>query len=265
MPAMPTALTYDMPQSCPAQDREALIMEHLSQVKWIATRFHERMPESTNLEDLVSIGIIGLIQAIDNFDPSLNVKLKTYAEFKIRGAILDSVRGMDGIGTHHRKKVKQIQSTIQSLQQSLMRQPLETEIAASLGISLEEYYEWLIDVRGVKLGSLDAPTPEGSTLLHFVSDPQAASPEQQYERAELERLIAEAVAAMPQPEQVVLDLYFDKELSLREIGKVMNLHATRIHQLKTQAVLRLRAHLAGAWPGAIFMLGNWNPNAETKS
>ena len=247
-------LTYEPQPAGNSADRERLIIEHLPQVKWIATRLHERMPESTNLEDLISIGIIGLIQAIDNFDPSLNVKLKTYAEFKIRGAILDSVRGMDGVGSHHRKKIKTIQTAIQTLQHTLMRQPTEPEIAKALNMSLDEYYEWLIDVRGVRMGSLDAQTPEGGTLMNIVADPRAESPEHQLQKSELERLIAEAVGSMPKVEQVVLDLYYDKELSLREIGQVMNLHATRIHQLKSQAILRLRAQLTEAWPGAVEML-----------
>lgn len=255
MSSLQCALTYEPQPAGERIDREALIMEHLPQVKWVATRFYERMPDSTTLEDLISIGIIGLIQAIDNFDPSLNVKLKTYAEFKIRGAILDSVRGMDGIGTHHRKKVKIIQNAMQELQNKLMRQPTEPEIASSLNISLDEYYEWLIDVRGVKIGSLDAQTPEGTSLMSCVADPSAQTPELQLQKSELERLVGEAVSALPKMEQTVLDLYFDKELSLREIGQVMSLHATRIHQLKSQAILRLRAQLTEAWPGAVEMLG----------
>ncbi len=255
MSTMQCQLTYEPQSIGNGFDRESLIIEHLPQVKWIATRLHERMPESTNLEDLISIGVIGLIQAVDNFDASLNVKLKTYAEFKIRGAILDSVRGMDGIGSHHRKKVKTIQTAIQTLQHKLMRQPTEPEIAIELGISLGEYYDWLIDVRGVRIGSLDAETPEGSSFMSLVADPKAQTPEHQMQKSELERQIAAAVTSMPKVEQTVLDLYYDKELNLREIGQVMNLHATRIHQLKSQAILRLRAHLTEAWPGALAMLG----------
>lgn len=248
---MSHCLTYEPTPSGVAANRETLILEHLPQVKWIATRFHERMPESTNLEDLVSIGIIGLIQAIDNFDETLNVKLKTYAEFKIRGAILDSVRGMDGIATHHRKKVKIIQAAIETLQHKLTRQPSENEVADQLRLSLSEYHEWLLEVRGVRVGSLDAPTAEGTSLLSVIADRQSQTPEQQLEKSELERLIQEAILAMPKAEQAVLDFYFQKELSLREIGEVMNLHATRIHQLKSQAILRLRAYLSQAWPGGI--------------
>src|ERR1051325_3064130 len=132
-----------------ALSREELIMEHLKQVRWIATRIHERLPDNTCLEDLISIGIIGLINAIDNFEPKFNVKLKTYAEHKIRGAILDSLRGMDGIAPHKRKKLKQVQAAMDLLEQRLQRPPVEEEIAAELGIGLKEYQEWLVELRGV--------------------------------------------------------------------------------------------------------------------
>ena len=101
-----STLSYSAPQAEPSSERERLILEHLPQVRWVATRIHEKLPDSTSLEDLISIGIVGLINAIDNFDPQFNVKLKTYAEHKIRGAILDSIRGMDGIPAHKRKHLK---------------------------------------------------------------------------------------------------------------------------------------------------------------
>src|SRR5580698_7596629 len=122
-----------------AASREDLIMEHLPQVRWIATRIHEKLTGNTSLEDLISIGIIGLINAIDNFDPTLNVKLRTYAEYRIRGAILDSVRGMDGIAPHKRKRLKQVQSALDTLEQRLQRPPEEEEIAAELGMGLPGY------------------------------------------------------------------------------------------------------------------------------
>ena len=108
MASLSTAIYSEGPDQS-AASREDLIMEHLPQVRWIATRIHEKLPDNTSLEDLISIGIIGLINAIDNFDPALNVKLKTYAEYRIRGAILDSIRGMDGIAPHKRKRLKQVQ------------------------------------------------------------------------------------------------------------------------------------------------------------
>src|SRR5689334_10207285 len=106
-----------------AHEREQLILDHLPQVRWIATRIYEKLSGAASLEDLISTGIIGLINAVDSFDPSYKVKLKTYAEYKIRGAILDSVRGLDGVPSHHRKKLRQIDSAIFAIEQRLMRPP----------------------------------------------------------------------------------------------------------------------------------------------
>src|SRR5947209_11823795 len=111
------------------RERDALILEHLPQVNWIATRIHEKLPPTIELDDLISAGIVGLLAAVDNYDPSHNASLKTYAEYKIRGAILDSIRGLDGIPTHKRKRVKQVQEAIAAAERKLKRSPEEQEIA----------------------------------------------------------------------------------------------------------------------------------------
>src|SRR5689334_19138999 len=143
-----------------ADEREALILANLPQVQLIARRIHERLPESVSLEDLVSTGVVGLISAIDRFDSSHNVKLKTYAEYKIRGAILDSLRGLDWAPRQQRKRTKQIEAAIAVIEQRVHRQPTEEEIAAELKVSIEEYHEWLVDIRGVNLGSLECASPD---------------------------------------------------------------------------------------------------------
>src|SRR5579871_3117090 len=141
---------YQSQQSA-AEDRERLIMEHLPQVRLIARRIHERLPDSVSLDDLISTGTIGLISAIDRFDSSLNVKLKTYAEYKIRGAILDSLRGLDWAPRQQRKRSKQIEHAIAALEQRVHRAPSEEEIAAELRLSIQEYHDWLVDIRGVNI------------------------------------------------------------------------------------------------------------------
>lgn len=232
------------------EERERMILEHLPQVRLIARRIHERLPESVSLEDLVSTGIVGLISAIDRFDPTHNVKLKTYAEYKIRGAILDSLRGLDWAPRQQRKRVKQIESAIGKVEQRLKRTPSEDEIARELGLSLDEYHEWLVEVRGVNLGSLEGVSPqeEGRDLLKYISDDESAWPSRLLERSELERLIADGIEKMPDVERTVLSLYYFEELTLREISKVLNLHESRISQLKSQAILRLRTYVEKRWP-----------------
>lgn len=232
------------------EERERLIMEHLPQVRLIARRIHERLPESISLDDLISTGIIGLISAIDRFDASHNVKLKTYAEYKIRGAILDSLRGLDWAPRQQRKRTKQIEAAIAAIEQRLHRAPSEEEIASELGLNIEEYHDWLVDIRGINLGSLETNSTEddGRDLLRYVSDDQENWPSRLLERAELEKLLAQGLEKMPYIERTVLSLYYHEELTLREIAKIVKLHESRVSQLKSQAIVRLRGYIEKKWP-----------------
>jgi RNA polymerase sigma factor for flagellar operon FliA len=233
------------------EERERLILEHLPQVRLIARRIHERLPESVSLDDLISTGSVGLISAIDRFDPTLNVKLKTYAEYKIRGAILDGLRGLDWAPRQQRKRSKQIEAAISIVEQRLHRAPEEDEIAAQLGLNLAEYHEWLVEIRGLNIGSLESTTADDDNsrdLLSYISDDEETWPSRLLERSELQRLLAEAIGKMPDVEKTVLSLYYYEELTLREISKIVRLHESRISQLKSQAVLRLRCYMEKRWP-----------------
>ncbi len=233
-----------------SEDRERLILEHLPQVRLIARRIHERLPESVNLDDLISTGVVGLISAIDRFDASHNVKLKTYAEYKIRGAILDSLRGLDWAPRQQRKRSKQIEAAIASVEQRLHHAPSEDEIAAQLGLSIEAYHEWLVEIHGLNLGSLESAAGEDDSrdLLQFVSDDEEQWPSRILERSELKKLLAESISKMPGVEKTVLSLYYHEEMTLREISKILHLHESRISQLKSQAILRLRSCMEKQWP-----------------
>ncbi len=233
-----------------SEDREQLILAHLPQVRLIARRIHERLPESVNLDDLISTGVVGLISAIDRFDASHNVKLKTYAEYKIRGAILDSLRGLDWAPRQQRKRSKQIEAAMVAVEHRLHRTANEEEIAAELGLSLVEYHEWLVEIRGLNLGSLEnaASDEDGRDLLQFVSDDEESWPSRLLERSELKKLLAEAISKMTDVEKTVLSLYYHEELTLREISKILRLHESRISQLKSQAILRLRSYMEKRWP-----------------
>lgn len=218
-------------------------------MRLIARRIQGRLPENVSLEDLVSTGVLGLIAAIDNFDPSHNVKLKTYAEYKIRGAILDSLRSLDWAPRQKRKRAKQIEAAIAIAEQHLQRSPTEEEIAAQLEIPLEEYHQWLVEIRGLNVASLEsAGTQTGHEMLRISAGEHGDLPSTILERSELERLLAQGIDAIPEMERVVLSLYYQEELTLREIAQVVNLHESRISQLKSQAILRLRGHLAQQWP-----------------
>jgi RNA polymerase sigma factor FliA len=248
--ATPSALAYTEHRETAEAEREQLILDYLPQVRWIASRIHERLPGNSCLEDLISAGIVGLINAVDSFDPAHNVKLKTYAEYRIRGAILDSIRGMDGIPPHKRKYLKDVQAAIGKLEQSLQRAPEEEEIAAELGLTLAAYQDLLLDLRAISVGSLDAPEHEGSsrTLMYYLADREDNSPAREFERAELEKVIQDGLTKMPGAERVVLDLYYRQGCNIREIAPVLNLHITRISQLKAQGILRLRQYIERRWP-----------------
>jgi RNA polymerase sigma factor FliA len=230
-------------------ERERLILEHLPQVRLIARRIQERLPENISLDDLVSTGVVGLISAIDKFDPTQNVKLRTYAEYKIRGAILDSLRGLDWAPRQKRHRSKQIEKAIAAAEQRLKRAPAEDEVAAQLEIPLEEYHEWLVEIRGLNIASLEcAGGEQGQDLLNYIPDTTDNLPSTLLERSELERLLAESIDEIPEMERTVLSLYYKEELTLREIAQVVHLHESRISQLKSQAILRLRGKLAVQWP-----------------
>ncbi len=236
-----------------SEERDTLILQHLAQVRIIARRIYERLPVSVSLDDLISAGTMGLIAAIDRFNPKRDVQLKTFAEYKIRGAILDSLREMDWAPRQQRKRSKLIETAIAALEQKLKRSPKEEEIAAHLNISMAQYYTWLSKVKGLNLGSLESggSEDEGQDLLSYTADAGQVLPSEILERTELERLVATGIRHMPKLEQTVLSLYFYDDLTLREISSIVGLHESRISQLKSQSILRLRALLRKRWDSAI--------------
>lgn len=231
------------------EERDALILEHLPQVNWIAIRIHEKLPASIELDDLISAGVLGLVSAVDNYDPSHGASLKTYAEYRIRGAILDSIRGLDGIPSHKRKRMKEVERAISKIEGDRKQPATEEEIAAELGLNLNEYQQWMVDLRGVSLGSLNVVEDgEELNLLKFISDEGEDSPDRLLERSELETLIADGIDKMPERERLVLSLYYKEQLNLREVAAIMGLHLTRVAQLRVQGILRLRSFLKHKWP-----------------
>src|SRR5215813_4821055 len=232
-----------------AIQREALVLQHLPQVRLIARRIHQRLPSYVALDDLIAPGVVGLLEAIDNFDPSLNVQLKTYAERRIRGAILDSLREIDWVPRDVRKKSRLVESVITQLKQSLGREPSGEEIAASLNISDDEYQKWLSELQHIELERLEKVESEdqGRALIHVLSDDESSWPSIILERSELERILALAIERMPKTERTVLNLYYFEELNLREIAEIMGMHLSRVGQIRTQAILRLRSHFARIW------------------
>jgi RNA polymerase sigma factor FliA len=229
--------------------RERMILEQIPQVNLIARRVYERLPGNVCLDDLISTGIVGLIFAIDSFDESYGVKLSTYAEYKIRGAILDSLRGMDWASRHRRKKAKDIEAAISNVEQRLKRAPTEDEVAKELDLTLEEYQARLTEIQGINLQSLEIQVGSSQqALLSMLPDASEELPSEALERSELERLLAKTIDAMPERERMVLALYYREGLTLKEIAGILDLHLSRVSEIKTQAILRLRAQMRRKWP-----------------
>jgi RNA polymerase sigma factor for flagellar operon FliA len=233
-----------------AEFREKMILDHMPQVRLIARRIYEKLPCNVNLEDLVSAGTVGLITAIDRFDPTQGVKLKTYAEYKIRGAILDSLRTADWAPRLQRKHARLIESATSVLQKRLQRTPTEDEVATELGIAVAEYREWAASVHSLAIGSLDSASSQEDSrdMLQFIAGDEQWVPSEILERSELRMLLARAISRMPECERKVLSLYYQKEMTLRQISHMMDLHESRISQLKSQGIRRLRTFLAVRWP-----------------
>lgn len=232
------------------QERSDLILAHLPRVRWIARGIRERLPQAIALEDLVSIGVLGLIAAIDRFDASQNVKLTTYADYRIRGSILDSVRGADGVPAHKRPKRKMMHNAAAGAAQRLQKAPDEEQIAAELGISVDMYHAWLIDVRPHALSSLDATFRVGSQsvkLADVLADDSAHGPDQRLERIELRQLIERALSALPPAQHRVMQFYYREGLHIPEIAGILGLHPSRVWQMKNEATARVRDFIREHW------------------
>lgn len=228
----------------PGADADQVMLDHLPMVRFLARRVHERLPQHVEMEDLVSAGVVGLIDAFHKFDPSKQVQFRSYAQFRVRGTILDSLRALDWGPRELRRKGRQIEDAIQSLNAKLGRCPSEAEIASEMHLTLEQYQQVLGDLRGLDIGALNAEHSEGSEdeLAHLAGDPEE-NPLLQCERSETKARLAQAVAELPERERMVLTLYYYEEMTMREVGLTLNVVESRVSQIHSSAMARLRAAL----------------------
>lgn len=244
---MNAASSYHSSRHMDSDERERLLMENLPQVQYIARRIHERLPAQVPLEDLISAGVVGLIEALDRFDPNKNVQLKSFAKFRIRGAILDSLRDMDWGSRHLRRQGRRIEEAIAKLKGELNRAPSESEIAAELGMDLDEFLHLLGELRGLTLGSLDEVGGDDKSgaeeLAEYRPDAAARDPFFLCLRSEMKTLIAEAVGGLDEKERQVLALYYFDELTMKEVGLVLGVSESRVSQIHSIALLQIRARL----------------------
>ena len=226
------------------EEFQTIILEQLPQVKCLARQIHTHLPQHVPFEDLVNAGIVGLIDALNKFDSEKNVKFASYAKFRIRGAILDSLRDMDWSPRDLRRKSRQLDSVRQKIQMELGRSVSEPELAKAMGLSLEELHDLLKDISGLQIGSLQSEHPEDGTetdLAENIAGPPDQDPLSLCLLGERKQKLQEAIAQLSEREQQVLLLYYQQDLSMREVGSLLGVGESRVSQIHTVAVERLRA------------------------
>lgn len=241
--------------------RDRLVVEYAPLIKYIAQKIAARLPTNIELDDLMSSGVIGLMDAIEKYDATRDNKFKTYAEFRIRGAILDELRAQDWVPRSVREKAKTLERCYARIEQTKGRQATDEEVCADLGVSQEEYHEMLSQVRSVSLLSFDDVqnfSKADKRALHGFSDVsnyKSPTPFSEVNHTALKTMISTAINDLPEKQRLVLSLYYYEDLNLKEIGRVLDVTESRVSQLHTQAILRLKGKLRNHWDEFVTLLG----------
>lgn len=228
------------------QSAEELVRRHTPLVRRIAFHLMGRMPPSVDVNDLIQSGMIGLLEAARNYASDREASFETYAGIRIRGAMLDDLRKTDWTPRSVHRKVRQVAETVRQLENETGAAANDAEIIKRLGIGAEEYHQILTDAASVRLLSLTAPEDgsEHSSMLD-VADQDSLSPHEHIEQDGLQQALAEAIDTLPEREKLVMSLYYEQELNLKEIGQVLGVSESRVCQIHGRAVIRLQARLAG--------------------
>lgn len=234
--------------------RDAIIKQYAPLVKYVAGKVSVGMPASVDFDDLVGFGVFGLMDAIEKFDPEKHVKFKTYAVTRIRGAIFDELRSIDWVPRSVRQKTREVDSAVQRLESSLGRSATDEEVAREMDMELEEYNQVLLKISGTSMLSLNDVWFAGDdndkiSIADSIESPSSLRPDSIAEREEIKRVIVNAINELPEKEKKVLVLYYYEDLTLKEIGKVLEVTESRISQLHTKAISRLRSKLTNIKKG----------------
>lgn len=224
--------------------RDQLIMDYAPLIRFVAQRISARLPSNIETDDLISAGVIGLMDAIEKYDPGRDNKFKTYAEFRIRGAILDELRSQDWVPRSVRDKAKKIEKTYAILEQRFGRSVTDSEISDQMGLELGDYYDMVAKVKAVSLLSVDELTASSHhdkrSLLESLETAGSKNPFSHLDSKNIRNLLMATIDALPEKQKLVLSLYYYEELNLKEIGKILNVTESRVSQLHTQAIEKLR-------------------------
>lgn len=231
------------------QAKDKLLAEYAPLVKYTAQRVALNLPKSVELGDLIGAGVFGLIKAVETFEPELGFKFETFAGHKIRGAILDELRAMDWVPRSVRQKSRQVQGAYAALEQKLGRVPYDDEVATELGLSLSEFEDLLSEVAPTTIVSLEEKLPDRGaeskslTVIDTIEDPSGANPLKELGYQEVKRILKETITELPEKEKLVVALYHYEELTLKEIGQVLGITESRVSQIHSKAMLKLRGRL----------------------
>ena len=231
----------------PLPIKERIVLEHTPLIRYIVNRIAVRLPSHIDLDDLHNTGVIGLMDAIDKYDPDKNCKFKTYAEFRIKGAILDQLRSLDWVPRSIRQKSRRLEQAYSEVEQRLGRSATETEVADSLGIGIEEFHFLISQVRGISMVNLDELRASGDSdqpiYGDIFEDVKAENPFTSLKSRELRQAVADCISSLPEKERLVISLYYYEDLNMKEIGNVLGITESRVCQIHTKAVARLRSKL----------------------
>ena len=230
------------------ENREEVIIKYSPMIKYVANRIAMRLPPHIEVDDLISVGVLGLMDAITKYDSSRGAKFKTYAEFRVRGAILDELRSMDWVPRSIRQKASKVDKVVQGLQAKLRRTPEDEEVAQEMGLSLDQFHETLNETKSIPIFSLEdlgiaKESGDQQSLLDCLAGKADADPQTQVRLVELKEIIAKAIDALPEKERLMVSLYYYEELTMKEIGAVLDITESRVSQIHSKAVYRLRTKL----------------------
>ncbi len=226
-------------------EQERVLLEHLPMVRFHARRIHEKLPQHVDIEDLVSAGVVGLMDAFAKFDPDKKVQFRSYAQFRIRGAILDSLRTLDWSPRELRRKGRAVEEAIRVVTARTGRVPGEPEVATEMGLTLDDYQQLLGDLKGLEIGTLHIERNEdsGEEELAYIPGRPEDDPLFHCLRGEMEDRLADAIANLPERERLVMTLYYYEEMTMREIGLALGVVESRVSQVHASAVVHLRSAL----------------------
>lgn len=227
--------------------KDEIIIEYAPLIKYIAQKIASRLPSNIELDDLISCGVIGLMDAIEKFDPSRDNKFKTYAEFRVRGAILDELRAQDWVPRSIREKAKMIERSYAKLESELGRPATDEEMCKELNVTQEEFHDLLNKAKSVSLLNIDDSATfnrgDKKLIAGLMEDSRAANPFTAVSYKNSRDKIKEGIQSLPEKQRLVLSLYYYEDLNLKEIGQVLDVTESRVSQLHTQAIMKLKLKL----------------------